>query len=160
MFRISRLAIALLLLVATAALAQGAWSRYSNARYGYQIDIPPGFTKGEAPANNDGRTFKAADGATLDVWGSNNVMNQTVTSAYEDLLREKGQAVSYKTKGADWFVVSWGGSGRIFYQKQYVGGGSMNAFIFSYPITRKSAYARVVTRVQRSFKAGNLSQAH
>lgn len=160
MSRISRLTVALMFLAVTAALAQGDWLRYTNARFAYGIDIPPGFTKGAAPANNDGRTFKAADGATLDVWGANNVTSQVVTSAYEGLLAEKGQAVAYKTKGRDWFVVSWEASGRIFYQKQYVGSGAINAFLLSYPATRKAAYAPTVMRVERSFKPGGLSQAH
>lgn len=160
MTRFPRLVLVLVLLTATAALARGAWTRYGNARYGYHIDIPPGFTQGEAPANNDGRSFTSPDGSTLDVWGSNNVLDETLSKVYGDIVRERGSSIVYKTKGGTWFVVSWTADGRSHYQKQFVGKGSMCGFIFTYPAARKSAHAPVVQRLERTFKPGDLSQPH
>lgn len=150
----------LVLALSTCVLAQGGYARYTNARYGYGIDHPTAFRSGEAPVNNDGRSFKSGDGATLDVYGSNNVMNETVDSVMAALLAEHRGAVAYKTHGPNWFVVSWKSNGRIFYQKQFVGAGSMNTFILSYPATRRNAYAAIVTRMERSFRPGDLTRSH
>lgn len=62
------LALALLLL-AVPAFAQ-YWTHYANARFGYEIDVPPGFEHGGESANGDGQMFynlEASQGVT--VWG-------------------------------------------------------------------------------------------
>ena len=55
-----------LLLVSFATAAPGAeWGWYENARFGYVIDLPPGFV-GEGEADNgDGQVFNSADGTQL-----------------------------------------------------------------------------------------------
>lgn len=58
-----------LLLFAVPAFAQ-YWTHYANARFGYEIDVPPGFEHGGESANGDGQIFynlEAEQGVT--VWG-------------------------------------------------------------------------------------------
>jgi hypothetical protein len=60
---------ALLLSVPAPAMAAG-WNHYTNVRFGYAIDVPPGFVgRGEA-ANGDGQVFRTPT-ATLTVFGGN-----------------------------------------------------------------------------------------
>jgi hypothetical protein len=56
------------------ASAQENWATYRNPRFGTTIEYPARFRPGRPPDNNDGLSFAAADGATLSVWGSLNVM--------------------------------------------------------------------------------------
>lgn len=45
------------LMVVSPAFAEAIWGYYANARYGYELDIPPGFEgQGESP-NGDGQIF-------------------------------------------------------------------------------------------------------
>jgi hypothetical protein len=39
-----------------AAFAQG-WEPYVNARFGFAVDVPPGFTLVQEADNGDGRTY-------------------------------------------------------------------------------------------------------
>lgn len=64
------LALLAALTLATPALAQALWGSYANARYSYELDIPPGFEgQGESPSG-DGQVF-LLDGrvAKLTAWG-------------------------------------------------------------------------------------------
>jgi hypothetical protein len=64
------LTLAATVILATPAFAQAVWSYYGNARYGYELDIPPGFEgQGESP-NGDGEIF-LLDGRVgkLTAWG-------------------------------------------------------------------------------------------
>ena len=64
-----RMLLALLLLTPLPAEAMG-WSHYTNVRFGYAIDVPPGFTGQGESANSDGQKFKTPT-ATLTVFGGN-----------------------------------------------------------------------------------------
>lgn len=45
------------LLLAMPAFAQSGWGYYANARYGYELDIPPGFEGQGESQNGDGQVF-------------------------------------------------------------------------------------------------------
>lgn len=58
-----------LLFSAAPALAQ-YWGHYANARFGYEIDIPPGFEGNGESDNGDGQIFYDLAGEQgLTVWG-------------------------------------------------------------------------------------------
>ena len=59
-------------LLATGPALSQDWGFYMNARFGYVIDIPPGYS-GEGEADNgDGQIFNADDGTQLlRVYGAN-----------------------------------------------------------------------------------------
>jgi hypothetical protein len=64
-------AIALLFGPLLPAAAQDDWHPYSNPRFGYTVEIPPGFEMHQQADNNDGASFHADDnGATLMVFGT------------------------------------------------------------------------------------------
>ncbi|WNO53585.1 hypothetical protein [Stakelama saccharophila] len=49
------------------------WHRYTNARFDFALEVPPGFAADEAPRNKDGRVFRKS-GARLRVFGSHNAL--------------------------------------------------------------------------------------
>ena len=68
--------------------------------------------------------FQSADGKTeITVSGANNGLNDTVISAYNDLLLNHSNA-SYKKQQGNWFVVSWLEGDSIAYEKSIIGNGS------------------------------------
>lgn len=160
MARIGRMALLLVIVSVSAALAASTWTRYVNARYGYGIDVPPGFAPRSTAANDDGLVFLARDGAVLTVWGSNNVLGETVDVAFEGALHEKDRVIVRKERRPDGFVVAWREKGSFRCHLQRMGKGSTDAFLFVCPIAREAAYAKVVTRLEASFKAGDLTRSH
>ena len=66
-FFLQRLIFCFFLLLPTLAFAAG-WEPYVNGRFGYAVEIPPGFALSSEADNGDGRT-NANCGATLAVWG-------------------------------------------------------------------------------------------
>ena len=61
--------LAVLLLLPAPAMAAD-WRHYVNARYGYGVDVPPGFVAQGESENGDGQVFKTPT-ATLTVFGGN-----------------------------------------------------------------------------------------
>src|SRR3954470_20475001 len=91
-----RLLLALLLMLPLPAVAAD-WGHYTNARFGYVIDVPPGFVaQGEAD-NGDGQVFKMPT-ATLTVFGGN-VMEADFESevvARERYAEQEKWAITYQ----------------------------------------------------------------
>ena len=60
------------LILAMPAFAQAPWGYYANTRYGYELDIPPGFEGQGESQNGDGEVF-LFDGRVgkLTAWGGN-----------------------------------------------------------------------------------------
>lgn len=108
-----------MLAFATTAIA-GGWASYSNGRYGYRIDIPPGFFAVVEAGNGDGGVARFADGASeLRVWGGyilDGKFSDEIASRI-DQDRADGWNVSYEKRQQAWAVWSGSRAGRIFYQR-------------------------------------------
>jgi len=133
-----------------------AWGRYRNARFGTSADVPGIFARAEpAPANGDGRTFKAVDGAELRIFASHGAATVTENfTAYRnwllDELRKEGVAIAYKAQGKEWLVAS-GTRGRdIVYVKAIEGCGATHEIRVTYPIAGRQAYDPLMGRLARS----------
>lgn len=138
----------------TAARDQ-AYTLYHNSRYGYSIEYPAGFKKQPPPANNDGRTFISPDGkATLNIYGVFNVFNDTPESSYHKALKEVTDPKPYKTRGKNWYVISWVNGSTIIYTKTYVGKEALNTFIFAYPQSQSKHYTPIITHLEATFRPG------
>ncbi|KLU65149.1 hypothetical protein DEAC_c31160 [Desulfosporosinus acididurans] len=139
---------------------QISFKTYTNARFGFSIEYPNTFITKQLPFNNDGIILQSPDdSAELTVSGINNVMNETVTSLYNQTLSEHSNA-SYKQKGSDWFTISWLEGNQIAYQKSVVGSGSINTFLIKYPLSQKAAYNPIINRLNSSFKTPSIEQSH
>jgi len=83
--RIAAVVLALLLALPAAA---ADWGRYENARYGYGIDVPPGFAGQGESDNGDGQVFSTPT-AKLTVYGAN-----VVTGDFEDEVRQSQKYIT------------------------------------------------------------------
>src|SRR5262245_61058445 len=104
------LSIVALLAFAGAGFSADDWIRYLNPRYGYGIDLPPGFSAIHQADNGDGGTSRSADGKSqLSVWGANLLLD-TLSSDAQSRVKsaiEDGWEISYKKVTKDW--ASWSG---------------------------------------------------
>lgn len=143
-------------LAVSPALAQG-WRSYANARFGTTIDYPDRFRPGRPPANGDGLSFTAPDGASFSVWGSHNSLEHDL-AGLESFVREgrTGERITYEQRGPNWFVLSGEAGDAIFYERHLIshGGRIVNGFAIRYPARERAAYDGIVARMSRSFRAG------
>jgi hypothetical protein len=151
----SALLILVLSCVASSAVAE-EWSAYENARFGYVVDIPPGYLgKGESD-NGDGQIFKSADGTqTLRVHGGHapDGFEATVATAM-DSAREAGWRLSYERVTPSWASFSGARSGIVSYARAIAlcGGSGFASFESHYPERDLDAMQAVVERLVSSLK--------
>jgi hypothetical protein len=135
------------------------YNKYCNARYGFCIDYPSHFKMEPAPDNDDGRKLLDGKGFLMIASGINNANDDTLTTEMHS-QSEDFDKVTYRTKGKNWFVLSGYKGSDILYVKTCVGEGAINHLYIQYPSRRKTEYEHMVTKVSRSFKPGDLRNAH
>jgi len=140
------------------ASAQENWATYRNPRFGTTIEYPPRFRPGRPPDNNDGLSFTAADGATLSVWGSLNIMEHDI-AGLEKFLRESldaGERITYRAAGRNWLVLSGTRGERVFYRRHALSHRNeiANGFEISYPGSLATRYDPIVARISKSLRSG------
>lgn len=120
--------------------------RYLNARFGYAVTIPSGFTWQAESADGDGRTFTDDQtGMTIAAWGSNNALHETVISAFKQAT--VGHSVSYQQILDSEFTATWEENGTITYIREMVSAGAIRAVRFTYPSTHRNECDRFVEQV-------------
>jgi len=140
------------------ALAQTAfaagWSSYGNARFGYSIDIPPGFSSVAEADNSDGGISTSADGkATLRIWGSYINQDSFADEVASRIEQDKsdGWTIAYERRTAK--AASWSATkgNRVFYQRAVVGCDSAAAYFdLEYDRSAIKTYDKVVGRLVKS----------
>lgn len=135
-----------------------AWSSYGNARFGYSIDIPTGFSPVAEADNGDGGVSTSADQKSLlTVWGGN-LLDESLAEDFRtrlEALRGEGWDISYSRNTAGW--ASWSGSrqGRVLYGHAILLCDDQAAYFqFDYPQAELEAYKPVVERLVESFQNG------
>jgi hypothetical protein len=141
------------------AIQPAGWAVYANIRYGYQVCYPPRVLRPQGESDNsDGQVFSAPDGGELRVYGTNNVMNDTLAAS----LRETGSRLSgphgrvtYRVLRATWGVVSGeDGLGHVFYAKTVMRRDQFLAFELTYPRAQAAAYGSIAAAVSQCFAVG------
>jgi hypothetical protein len=66
--------------------------------------------------------------------------------------------LGYHRIDGNWFVITWKDAGKISYVKMFVGSGSQNSFTFIYPESQQSKYEKVATRIEKSFRPGDIDR--
>jgi hypothetical protein len=117
-------ALCVIVTVAPALAIAGGWGRYDNGRFGYAIDVPPGFSEIVEAENGDGGISRGADGsAELRVWGHYLVVNDFKGEIADRVRADQaeGWTVSYDRRTTK--AASWSGSrgDRIFYARAMKG---------------------------------------
>lgn len=149
------LLIALFALFAAPAFAQG-WDHYENGRFGYSIDIPPGFSGQGESDSGDGQAF-AAKGNPIDllVWGGP-MMGDFEAEIAQRMAWDGDEAwnVTYQAVTPRW--ASWSAikGSRILYQRMVLlcEGSSYAAFRAEYSVTDSAEMDPVIERLVRSLR--------
>jgi hypothetical protein len=149
-----------LLFVILALLAGPApaedWGSYQNGRFGYLIDVPPGFTWGKEADNGDGRSFR--DGATkLAVWGGNIVEDSFESAAYAAVgyAGGDGWTITYEAVTPSWASFSGTQGKRVLYQRMIaLCDGQYAAFRLEYSAVDLARLDPVVNRLVQTLEGG------
>ena len=145
-----------LLLAASPALAQ-FWGHYENARFGYQIDVPPDFVGRGESDNGDGQVFlRLGAEQVLTVWGGH-LLGTFEEEAADRIASASAEnwGVSYQASTPQWAVFSGQRDHRIVYQRMIVicDGTSYAAYRMEYKIRDLAAMDAVIEGLNRSFAA-------
>ncbi len=136
------------------------YQEYKNERFGYSIEYPREFKTGAPPENGDGRGVSSLDGeARLIIYGANVLYDESLEDVYKASKEYVREIISYQQKGNNWFVLSWKKDNYIYYLKTFVGQGSANSFIFSYPEAEKQYYDQVTIHLESTFHPGDVNNS-
>lgn len=150
-----RWVLAALLMLVPAAVLAADWGHYANARFGYEIDVPPGFVGQDESENGDGEVFKTPT-ATLTVYGAN-----IVSGGFEDEVKQRrewaagdGWAITYQVSTPDKASYSGKRGARILYARLIAlcGGAQLAAFELAYSTADVTAFDPIVTRLVHSLQ--------
>lgn len=132
------------------------YKTYSNARFAYSISYPSNLLTPQGEAENgDGQKFLSSDGhAELIVYGSNNALNQTLKSLYDETraVKDLNFKVTYEVLKPAWFVVSGIDNGNVFYQKTILRQDVFKTFRMEYDDSEKQKWDPIAARIAGSFK--------
>lgn len=135
---------------------------HTNDRYGYSIDLPASFTA--LPGGQNGAGLSYVGGSTgqiqVDLWGENNLSGDTVADHLDQLMSDHNYIEAYAAAGVTWCVYSVEEDGMVYYYKVYVGEGSLNTALITYPSSISSEGDAFIERVIETFEPGDLSVAH
>ncbi|MBE7733900.1 hypothetical protein [Devosia faecipullorum] len=147
-----------LLVLAAPAWAQ-YWTPYENARFGYEIDAPPGFEGNGESANGDGQIFYnsiAAQG--LSVWGGHfSEEFETEAAAALDAARAGNWAIQSQSSTPHWAEFTAQRGDRVVRQRLITlcDGGSYAAFRLEFNVRDLAALEPTMDGLQRSFMASD-----
>ena len=150
---------------ATTPPAATVYTRYANARFGFAVDILPGWTAGPEADSGDGIVHYSPDGlGVLTVYGANNLDGESLearSDAFQQGIVDDGGRVTFTAQSGDHFTVSgYDADGDIFYTREWVGPGSSNTLTWTYPAAQKEQYDDLVNHVVESFTPGDLESVH
>jgi hypothetical protein len=132
--------------------ATAADKTYVNPRFGTTITFPDTiFTQSEPDAaNGDGRKWTTPDGATLSVWGQNNVVDFTPMSI-ADFVAKDIDEVTYRKVGSRWMVISGIDNGLIVYHRAEFGSrGVFHSMELRYTAETRQHYDRLAGTIADS----------
>lgn len=144
-----------LALSALTAVAGDVWA-YTNARFGYSIDVPASFAVVRDSDNGDGRAYR--DGATkLLVWGANIAEGDFEAAAHaaSSFATADGWSLTYEAITPSWASISGAQGQRILYQRMIATcDGQYAAFRLEYSAVELAKLDPVVNGLVRSLKGG------
>ncbi|MGD9915893.1 MAG: hypothetical protein AB7S80_17585 [Rhizobiaceae bacterium] len=131
----------LALLVAAPAHADSL--TYVNERFGTTVTFPAELfdTRLRPPDNGDGMTWTSPDGASLAVYGTNNVRDLDPAGLADEVGATPGVEITYRKVGKGWAVVSGFQDGLIFYQRFEFGADNViHVVLIKYPKAQHARY--------------------
>ena len=151
----ARLLIAAMALLLASGAAVADSLTYSNDRFGTRLTFPAELfeTRLDPPDDGDGMSWTSQDGASLAVYGSYNVQEQSPAEllAAISALRSKGGRVTYSRSADGWAVVSGMSGADIFYERHVFGADDViHSMVLSYPKELGGKYNPVVGPIAKS----------
>lgn len=148
------LALALVLFAAAPAAAQ-FWTQYANARFGYSLDIPPGYEAQGESDNGDGQVFfDPATTQTLTVWGGF-VLDDLEAEVRSIISSEEDNAwnITGETVTPSWAEFTALKGMRVLHQRLIAGcdGAAYAAFRLDYLVTDTSKIAEIIEGLEPTF---------
>ncbi|WDZ77582.1 hypothetical protein PWG15_03455 [Ensifer adhaerens] len=153
-----RILTAFTLLLASTVTTSAAedWVSYANARFGYVLDIPPGFELQSQGDNGDGASFHANDnGASLSVFGSTLLDGDFETDVNERIgfERESDWRIAYSRVTAAWASFSGVRGEEVFYTRAIaLCDGSAAYFRLQYRKSRLTSFDGVISRMAEALR--------
>jgi hypothetical protein len=103
-----RFVVAAFALLASVVVASAAdWTEYRNTRFGFVVDVPPGFSGGALIDKTSGQTFTSADSSQTLTVGGGSVQPGSFNTQWEKTqaaYSEGGWALTYKPVAPNWTV--------------------------------------------------------
>jgi hypothetical protein len=149
---------AIVLLYALLAAAQPvpahSWNVYENARFGTLLSYPGDLFRTRTESDNgDGITLRAADGATLAIFGSNNAEHASPAAYVQGLTGSNARyrQLSYRVVRANFAVLSGTIGNRLFYERYaFDPAGRVHGFVLEYPAAARARYDPIVPHLSAS----------
>jgi hypothetical protein len=127
---------------------------YTNAKFGFSVDVPAFFVKGPADGDGRGQPWGWKGKATMRAWGMYNVPVMTKEALFGDWTRRSG--VLTKESGDNWWVVTAkDGPTKLWYSKSYLEGGVITTAELSYDVSLKDELAPILEHIGASLKPGS-----
>lgn len=142
-----------IVIVATPALA---WTTFEDDRFGYRLDLPPGYSLSHETEQRNARFFHSVDGHFIALWASPQPDVSFEDEVAERLWtdQEEGWTISYERFTSDWASYSGTKDGEIRYVRAInLCGRGAAYFLIDYAQALKAEYDPVVTRMVRSMQA-------
>ncbi|MBW6421192.1 hypothetical protein KX729_07030 [Rhizobium sp. XQZ8] len=144
-----------LIFAGPAAVHAADWKPFANARFGYTIDMPPGFAMQRAPDNGDGGTFLGKDGTRILVFGTH-VLDTTFDGEASNRIvgaMDDGWEISYSRVEPEWASYSGAKGDRILYVRGIkLCDDSAGFLMLEYSKQDLKLYDPIVKRMVKSFK--------
>jgi len=138
------------------AFAADDWTRYSNPRFGYSADVPPGFTLKQEGDNGDGAAFRSDDGRSrLLLFGTMVEDNDFAAEARQRIGwdRQDGWEITYDKVTPGWVSYSGARSTHILYVRGIaLCDGSAAYFHLEYPRDALKRFNSVISRMVTSLQ--------
>ncbi|MBJ3784840.1 hypothetical protein [Devosia sediminis] len=143
---------------ASPALAQ-YWGHYANERFGYEIDVPPGFEGSGESDNGDGQVFYRLEAEQqLTVWGGHLLEGFEAEAAQrQDRASQDNWGISYQASTPQWAVFSGQRDHRVLYQRMIAlcDGASYAGYALEYNVRDLAATDAVIDGLNRSLAASD-----
>ncbi len=145
----------------TASCQAADWGHYGNARFGYRIDIPPGFSSVREADNGDGGISLRADGRSrLLVWRNAIAAGPDFPSDVASRIdRDKadGWSITYQKRSSGWATWSARKGDRIIYQRGIpLCGGEAAYFRLEYDRWQTAIFNSRIPRLVKSLRGDGL----
>ncbi|PST26443.1 hypothetical protein C7U60_05355 [Mesorhizobium plurifarium] len=158
------IAFLLLAVSASPAATDDDWHPYANPRFGYTVDIPPGFAMGPEADNGDGARFHAEDnGATLMVFGTHPLDGDFETDVAERIGYEKQDdwRIIFSRVTPAWASFSGARESDVFYTRAIaLCDGSAAYFRLQYRKSKLTSFDGVISRMASALRPSDGCRAN